>query len=62
MRHGRPADSRYQAEEGKTYPYGPLAGVLHPLDIDHEKRTVRKDGIDRRLTDVHGHVVHEVLA
>jgi hypothetical protein len=31
------------------------------LGIDHEKLTVRTNGVDRRLTDVHGHVVREVL-
>ncbi len=24
--------------------------------------TVRHDGIDRRLTDVHGHVIHDIIA
>jgi hypothetical protein len=32
------------------------------LGIDHKRLTVRHDGIDRRLTDVHGHVIKEVLA
>jgi hypothetical protein len=36
--------------------------VLHLLGINHERLTVRHDGIDRRLTDVHGRVVREVLA
>jgi hypothetical protein len=30
--------------------------------IDHTRLTVRTAGIDRRLTDVHGHVVREILA
>ena len=38
------------------------ATVLHLLGIDHERLTFRHDGIDRRLTDVHGHVISEVLA
>jgi len=32
------------------------------MGIDHEKLSVRHDGSDRRLTDVHGHVIKEVLA
>jgi hypothetical protein len=36
--------------------------MLHLLGIDHERLTVRQDGIDRRLTDVHGHVISEILA
>jgi hypothetical protein len=37
------------------------ATVLHLLGIDHEKLSVRHNGANRRLTDVHGHVVHGVL-
>ncbi len=36
--------------------------LLHLLGIDHEKFTVRRGGIDRRLTDVHGHLIEEILA
>ncbi len=37
------------------------ATMLHVLGIDHEKLTVRRDGIDRRLTNVGGRVVKEIL-
>ncbi|MCA9245961.1 MAG: DUF1501 domain-containing protein [Planctomycetales bacterium] len=37
------------------------ATLLHLLGIDHKKLTVRHNGIDRRLTDVHGHVMHDLL-
>ncbi len=60
--HGRSDDWGYQAVENKTYCYDLHATVLHLLGIDHERLTVRQNGIDRRLTDVHGHVVREVLA
>ena len=60
--HGRSDDWGYQAVENKTYCYDLHATVLHLLGIDHEKLTVRQNGIDRRLTDVHGHVIREVLA
>jgi hypothetical protein len=32
------------------------------LGIDHERLTFYHNGIQRRLTNVHGHVVHELLA
>ena len=35
---------------------------LHLLGIDHTRLTFRHNGIDRRLTDVHGHVIKEILA
>ena len=38
------------------------ATVLHLLGIDHERLTVRHNGIDRRLTDVHGRVIEEILS
>jgi hypothetical protein len=38
------------------------ATMLHLLGIDHEKLTVRHNGIDRRLTDVHGHVIRDLVA
>jgi hypothetical protein len=37
------------------------ATVLHLLGIDHERLTVRHSGANRRLTDVHGRVIHEIL-
>ncbi len=60
--HGQSDDWGYQAAEGKTFCYDLHATVLHLLGIDHEKLTVRQNGIDRRLTDVHGHVIPEILA
>ena len=38
------------------------ATMLHLLGFDHEKLTYRYAGRDFRLTDVHGHVVKEILA
>jgi hypothetical protein len=37
------------------------ATVLHQLGLDHERLTFRYGGRDHRLTDVHGHVVQELL-
>jgi uncharacterized protein (DUF1501 family) len=45
-----------------THVYDIHATILHQLGIDHEQLTVRHNGIDRRLTDVHGHVLEEMLA
>jgi hypothetical protein len=44
-----------------TEVYDIHATVLHLLGVDHTKLTVRSNGIDRRLTDVHGHVLHSAL-
>ena len=44
-----------------TQVYDIHATVLHQLGIDHTRLTVRHDGIDRRLTDVHGRVIKELI-
>ena len=38
------------------------ATILHLLGLDHERLSYYHNGIERRLTDVHGHVVKEVIA
>lgn len=53
----KPAD-----REHPTTVYDVHATILHLLGIDHERLTVRHNGIDRRLTDVHGHVIREIMA
>lgn len=45
-----------------TRVYDIHATLLHLLGINHERLTVRHDSIDRRLTDVHGHVIRGMLA
>jgi len=59
--YGRSDEWGYQAVENKTWCYDLHATVLHLLGIDHLQLTVRQNGIDRRLTDVHGHVIHEII-
>ena len=48
--------------EHPTQVYDVHATILHLLGIDHQRLTVRHNGIDRRLTDVHGHVIEDILA
>jgi hypothetical protein len=60
--YGQSDDWGYQAAEDKTSGYDLHATVLYLLGIDHKKLTFRQNGIDRRLTDVHGQVVKQVLA
>ena len=60
--HGESDAFSYQAASGQAYCYDLHATILHLLGIDHTRLTVRHNGVDRRLTDVHGHVIHEILA
>jgi hypothetical protein len=50
------------AVEDKVHMHDLHATILHQLGLDHEKLTFRHAGRDFRLTDVHGHVVKEVIA
>jgi hypothetical protein len=59
---GESDEFSYKAVAKRTFSYDLHATILHLLGIDHEKLTFRHNGIDRRLTDVHGHVIDEVLA
>jgi uncharacterized protein (DUF1501 family) len=38
------------------------ATILHLLGMNHEKLTFKHNGVDRRLTNVEGHVIREILA
>lgn len=52
----------WRAERDITTTYDFHATVLHLLGIDHERLAVRHNGANRRLTDVHGHVIHSILS
>ena len=60
--HGATDELGYHAVEDITTVYDLWATVLHQLGIDHEKLTYRYGGRDFRLTDVHGNVMHDILA
>ena len=45
-----------------TYCYDIHATILHQLGIADEKLTYRHNGVDRRLTDVHGEVIREIVS
>jgi hypothetical protein len=59
--YGASDEWSYKAIEKPTYCYDLHATVLHLLGIDHRRLTFRHNGIDRRLTDVHGEVIRELL-
>jgi uncharacterized protein (DUF1501 family) len=59
---GQSDDWGYQAATDKTTSYDLHATILDLLGIDHKRLTFRTNGSDRRLTDVHGEVVRDVLA
>jgi hypothetical protein len=61
-RHGVTDEVGYFVSEGKVTIPDFHATILHLLGLDHEKLTFYHNGINRRLTDVHGTVVDQILA
>ncbi len=59
---GQSDEWSWKAVHDVTTSYDFHATILHLLGINHEKLNFRHSGIDRRLTDVHGHVIKEILA
>ncbi len=59
--YGATDEFGYKAVENVTSIYDLHATILHLLGLDHERLTYYHNGIDRRLTDVHGKVIHDVL-
>lgn len=60
--YGASDEWSFKPLENQTYCYDLHATILHLLGLDHERLTVRNNGTDRRLTDVHGHVIRDILA
>ena len=61
VRHGATDEFGYFAVEDKVHLHDLHATILHQMGLDHEKLTYRFSGRDYRITDVHGHVVREIL-
>ena len=62
MVYGKTDDIGNQVEEDAVHMHDFHATILHLLGLDHERLTFRYAGRDFRLTDVHGHVVKDLLS
>jgi hypothetical protein len=62
LHYGATDEVGYFASEKPVSVYDFHATVLHLLGLDHERLTYYHNGIQRRLTDVHGHVIGGLLA
>ena len=60
--YGATDDYGYFAQEDKMHIHDLHATMLHLLGINHERLTYRYAGRDFRLTDVEGHVAHDIIA
>jgi Protein of unknown function (DUF1501) len=60
--YGATDEFGWYAVDGKVHVHDLHATLLYLMGIDHERLTYRYSGRDFRLTDVHGHVVHEIIS
>jgi arylsulfatase A-like enzyme len=60
--HGSTDDLGYNAVEDVVEVHDLHATMLHLLGVEHKRLTYKFQGRDFRLTDVHGRVVHKILA
>lgn len=59
--YGRTDELGFKAVEDVSSIHDLNATILHLLGLEHTKLTFRHNGIDRRLTDVHGHVLTKLI-
>jgi hypothetical protein len=59
--YGETDEWGYKAVKDKIEIHDLHATMLHLLGVEHTRSTFRFSGRDMRLTDVHGHVLHDVL-
>ncbi len=60
--YGATDEYGYRAIEDKCDLHDMHATMLHMMGLDHKKTTYRFSGRDMRLTDVHGNVLHDIVA
>ena len=60
--YGASDEIGFHAADNPLQFYDIHATLLHLLGMDHERLSFYHNGIQRRLTDVHGHVVSDLLA
>jgi len=60
--YGKTDEYGYRVIDKPTSIHDLHATMLHLLGINHQTLTYRHSGRDIRLTDVHGHVIHDILS
>jgi hypothetical protein len=60
--HGATDEFGHKAVQDVTTVYDLHATILHLLGLNHERLTFYHNGLERRLTDVHGEVIRPILA
>ena len=62
MIYGATDEWGYKAVENRAEMHDLHATMLHLMGVDHTRSTFRFSGRDMRLTDVHGHIIYDIIA
>ena len=62
LTYGKTDELGFSITENPVHVHDLQATILHLMGLDHEKLTFRFQGRDYRLTDVHGQVIHDLVA
>ena len=62
LSYGETDELGFSVVKDKVQWYDVQATILHQLGLDHERLTTRFQGRDYRLTDIHGHVLKDIIA
>ena len=62
MSYGASDEFGFKTVDNRTSVYDFNATILHLMGLDHERLSFYHNGLERRLTNVHGHVIDEILA
>jgi hypothetical protein len=62
LTYGTTDELGYNVIQNPVHVHDIQTTILHSLGLDHERLTFRTQGRDYRLTDVHGQLIHEILA
>ena len=60
--YGASDEVGWKAVENRVHWHDFHATILHQLGLDHERLTFYHNGLERRLTNVHGNVLNEIIA
>lgn len=60
--YGATDEFGFRAQENPVHVHDLHATILHLMGFDHTRLTYRYAGRDFRLTDVHGNVIHDIIA
>ncbi len=62
LAYGKTDELGFHSVENPVHVHDVQATILHALGLDHQRLTYTYQGRQYRLTDIHGHIAHDLLA